>query len=83
VSLKEFAELLSDWLVAMAPAAAPGMAEQVETGDHTTDTDSNLAMQIEGNRTLMRTAREQGVGTELLALYGDLMERRLAAAGSR
>ncbi|GAA1437269.1 NAD(P)-dependent oxidoreductase [Nocardiopsis tropica] len=89
VSLKEFAKLLSDWLVAMAPVAAPDMAAQVETGDYTANTDSNLAMQIEGNRALMRTAREQGVGTELLALYGDLMERQLAgdaapvAAGSR
>ncbi|MFJ9555021.1 NAD(P)-dependent oxidoreductase [Nocardiopsis sp. NPDC101807] len=82
VPLRGFAGLLADWLVAMAPAAAPVMAEQAGTGDYTTDTDSNLAMQIEGNRTLMRTAREQGVGTELLALYGDLMERRLAAGGA-
>ena len=53
-------------------------ADQLQSGDYTTDVTSNLAMQVAGNATLLRTAEEQGVSTELLTPYTDLMERRLA-----
>ncbi|WP_159940524.1 NAD(P)-dependent oxidoreductase [Nocardiopsis sp. FR6] len=77
VPLKDFAALLSEWLVAML-ASVPETAERLETGDYTTGVVSNLAMQARGNQTLLRTAEEQGVSTELLAPYARLMERRLA-----
>ncbi|MEE2048167.1 NAD(P)-dependent oxidoreductase, partial [Nocardiopsis tropica] len=70
--------LLSDWLASMAHAGVPAMAGHLESGDYTEGVVSNLAMQVEGNATLLRTAEEQGVSTELLTPYTDLMARRLA-----
>ncbi|MGW2325521.1 NAD(P)-dependent oxidoreductase [Streptomyces sp. NPDC001700] len=75
---KEFAGLLVEWLTAMAPAAY-GVAAQLETGDYTLGVTSNLAMMVEGNGTLLRTAEEQGVSPEVLKPFMALMERRLAA----
>lgn len=75
---KEFAGLLVEWLTAMAPSAY-GVATQLETGDYTLGVTSNLAMMVEGNGTLLRTADEQGVSPELLKPFMALMERRLAA----
>ncbi len=77
VPLKEFASLLSGWLSAMT-VGVHTTAEQLESSDYTTGVVSNLAMQVRGSRTLLRTAEEQGVSTELLAPYTELMERRLA-----
>ncbi|MDA8371432.1 MAG: NAD(P)-binding domain-containing protein [Nocardiopsaceae bacterium] len=74
---KDFAPLLADWLTAMASSVYT-TADQLQSGDYTTDVTSNLAMQVAGNATLLRTAEEQGVSTELLTPYTDLMERRLA-----
>ncbi|MEE2038654.1 NAD(P)-binding domain-containing protein [Nocardiopsis sp. CT-R113] len=78
VPLGEFAGHLSAWLVAMASEGVRLTARQLESGDYTTGVVSNLAMQVEGNATLLRTAEEQGVSTELLTPYADLMARRLA-----
>ncbi|GHB34232.1 dehydrogenase [Streptomyces viridiviolaceus] len=77
VAPKDFAPLLSGWLTAMAPAVHKA-AEQLEAGDYGLDVVSNLAMQVAGNATLLRTAEEQQVSSELLTPYMDLMERRLA-----
>jgi 3-hydroxyisobutyrate dehydrogenase-like beta-hydroxyacid dehydrogenase len=74
---KEFAPLLIEWLTAMT-RGADGTAEHLETGDYTLGVTSNLAMMVQGNRTLLRTAEEQGVSTELLTPFMALMERRLA-----
>ncbi|MFJ2583240.1 NAD(P)-dependent oxidoreductase [Streptomyces sp. NPDC087538] len=73
----EFARLLADWLVAMVPSVHL-MASQLAAGDYTRGVVSNLAMQVAGSPTLLRTAEEQGVSTELLTPYLSLMERRLA-----
>ncbi|QLH22574.1 NAD(P)-dependent oxidoreductase [Streptomyces sp. Rer75] len=78
VAPKEFAGLLIEWLTAMAPYANE-VAAQLETGDYTLDVTSNLAMMVEANGTLLRTAEEQGVSPELLTPFMALMERRLAA----
>jgi len=78
VAPREFAGLLVEWLTAMAPYAN-GVAAQLETGDYTLGVTSNLAMMVEGNGTLLRTAEEQGVSPELLRPFMVLMERRLAA----
>ncbi|AXK31776.1 NAD(P)-dependent oxidoreductase [Streptomyces armeniacus] len=77
IAPREFAGLLAGWLNAMAPFVHR-VAEQLELGDYTEGVVSNLAMQVAGNATLLRTAEEQGVSSELLAPYMELMERRLA-----
>lgn len=74
------AELLEGWLAAMLPVANE-FAPRLESGDFTTGVASNLAMQAHGEKTLLRTAEEAGVSTELLLPYGDLMERHVAAGG--
>ncbi|GAA2995987.1 NAD(P)-dependent oxidoreductase [Streptomyces fulvorobeus] len=76
IDLKEFAPLLVEWLVAMAPATH-STAEQLTSGDYTTGVASNLAMMVAGNTTMLRTAEEQGVSSELLLPFMNLMERRL------
>nr|WP_298570752.1 NAD(P)-binding domain-containing protein [uncultured Streptomyces sp.] len=77
IAPKDFAPLLADWLTAMAPAAHQS-ADRLQSGDYTRDVVSNLAMQVAGNATLLRTAEEQRVSPELLTPYMELMERRLA-----
>ncbi|MER7477308.1 NAD(P)-binding domain-containing protein [Streptomyces sp. NPDC126510] len=77
IAPKDFAPLLAEWLTAMAPAVHQS-AERLQTGDYTKGVVSNLAMQVAGNATLLRTAEEQRVGPELLTPYMELMERRLA-----
>ncbi|MFD8233153.1 NAD(P)-dependent oxidoreductase [Streptomyces sp. NPDC059696] len=77
IAPKDFAPLLVDWLTAMAPAAHQSAAG-LHSGDYTRDVVSNLAMQVAGNATLLRTAEEQRVSPELLTPYTRLMERRLA-----
>ncbi|MFF7376201.1 NAD(P)-dependent oxidoreductase [Streptomyces massasporeus] len=77
IAPKDFAPLLADWLTAMAPAVHRS-AERLQSGDYTRDVVSNLAMQVAGNATLLRTAEEQRVSPELLTPYTELMERRLA-----
>ncbi|WP_257900546.1 NAD(P)-dependent oxidoreductase [Saccharothrix obliqua] len=73
----DFAELLVGWLTAMMPYVH-GVAEHLESGDYTKGVVSNLAMQVAGNATLLRTAEEQGVSPELLTPYMNLMAQRLA-----
>lgn len=73
----DLAPLLTSWLQAMAGSAAQ-TAAQLETGDYTLGVVSNLAMQVAGTPTFLRTAEEQGVSPELLAPYFALMARRLA-----
>ncbi|WP_248962919.1 NAD(P)-dependent oxidoreductase [Sphaerisporangium perillae] len=77
IAPKGFAPLLVGWLTAMA-SYAYGIADHLESGDYTKDVVSNLAMMVEGNATLLRTAEEQGVSAELLTPFMALMERRLA-----
>ncbi|MCP2335388.1 NAD(P)-dependent oxidoreductase [Actinomadura rupiterrae] len=77
VTPKEFAPLLVEWLTAMS-GYVHGVAAQLESGDYTLGVTSNLAMMVQGNATLLRTAEEQGVSAELLTPFMALMERRLA-----
>ncbi|GIG89378.1 NAD(P)-dependent oxidoreductase [Plantactinospora endophytica] len=74
---KEFAPLVEGWLTGMAPYVHL-MAAQLGSGDYVTGTESNLAMMVAANATLLDTAREQGVSPELLTPYLELMARRLA-----
>ncbi|WP_189913562.1 imine reductase family protein [Kitasatospora xanthocidica] len=72
----DLAPLLSDYVTAMTGFIA-GTAARLESGDYTKGVVSNLAMQVAGKGTLLRTAEEQGVSAELLEPYFRLMERRL------
>ncbi|MCX4788964.1 MULTISPECIES: NAD(P)-dependent oxidoreductase [unclassified Streptomyces] len=72
-----FAPLLADWLLAMTPSVHAAAAQLTE-GDYTQGVVSNLAMQVAGSATLLRTAEEQGVSNELLTPYLALLERLLA-----
>lgn len=74
------APLLSDWLVAMAPAVHQ-TAAHLRSGDYTEGVVSNLAMQVAGTPTFLSTAEQQGVSPELLSPYFALMRRRLAEGG--
>lgn len=77
IAPKDFAQLLAQWLTAMTFMVHKA-ADQLESGDYGKDVVSNLAMQSAANATLLRTAEEQGVSTELLTPYADLMARRVA-----
>ncbi|MFI8187623.1 NAD(P)-dependent oxidoreductase [Streptomyces sp. NPDC085946] len=77
VAPKDFAPLLASWLTAMAPHVHTA-ADQLESGDYGRGVVSNLAMQVAGGATLLRTAEEQGVSAELLTPYLRLLERWLA-----
>jgi 3-hydroxyisobutyrate dehydrogenase-like beta-hydroxyacid dehydrogenase len=77
IAPKDFAPLLVNWLTAMAPYAH-GIADHLESGDYTEGVGSNLAMMTEANATLLTTAEDQGVSTELLTPFMALMERRVA-----
>ncbi|MBB4918266.1 NAD(P)-dependent oxidoreductase [Streptosporangium saharense] len=77
ISPREFAPMLAGWLTAMT-SSAYSTADQLESGDYTRNVTSNLAMMVEGNATMLRTAEEQGVSAELLTPFMTLMERRLA-----
>ncbi|MER7205561.1 NAD(P)-binding domain-containing protein [Streptosporangium sp. NPDC000239] len=77
ISPKEFAPTLVAWLTAMA-SYTYGIADHLESGDYTRNVTSNLAMMVEGNATMLRTAEEQGISAELITPFTTLMERRLA-----
>ncbi|NXY93568.1 NAD(P)-dependent oxidoreductase [Streptomyces sp. BR123] len=78
IAPKDLAPLLSEWLGAMGFFVG-NAAERLTSGDFTTGVVSNLAMQVTASGTLLRTAEEQGVSTELINPYFELMRRRLAA----
>ncbi|MFF9344278.1 MULTISPECIES: NAD(P)-dependent oxidoreductase [unclassified Streptomyces] len=72
-----FAPLLTEWLTAMTAPHVAQTADQLKTGDYTTNVVSNLGMQTAGTPTFLATAADQGVSPELLAPYFALMRRRL------
>ncbi|MER5400815.1 NAD(P)-binding domain-containing protein [Streptomyces sp. NPDC002599] len=74
------APLLADWLVAMVPAVHQ-TADRLRSGDYSKGVVSDLAMQVAGTPTFLSTAEQQGVSSELLVPYFELMRRRLAEGG--
>lgn len=76
ISPKDLAPLLSEWLGAMGFFVG-NAAERLSSRDFTTGVVSNLAMQVAGSGTLLRTSEEQGVSAELISPYLELMRRRL------
>ncbi|MEU3606144.1 NAD(P)-binding domain-containing protein [Streptomyces sp. NPDC035033] len=73
-----FAPLLTEWLTAMAAPHVSQTADQLGSGDYTTNVVSNLGMQTAGVPAFLATAEQQGVSPELLLPYFGLMRRRLA-----
>ncbi|PXX57588.1 3-hydroxyisobutyrate dehydrogenase-like beta-hydroxyacid dehydrogenase [Nocardia tenerifensis] len=82
ISPVDFAPLMVGYQQAMA-GYAYGTAAQLVSGDYTEGVESNLAMMVTTNGTLLRTAAEQGVSPELLTPFMRLMERRVAEGGGR
>lgn len=80
ISPVDFAPLMVGYQQAMA-GYAYGTAAQLASGDYTDGVESNLAMMVTTNGTLLRTAAEQGVSPELLTPFMALMERRVAEGG--
>ncbi|MFF4266109.1 NAD(P)-dependent oxidoreductase [Streptomyces virginiae] len=78
IAPKDLAPLLSEWLGAMGFFVG-NAAERLTSRDFTSGVVSNLAMQVTGTDTMLRTAEEQGVSSELVLPYVDLLRRRLAA----
>ncbi|MEU7601425.1 NAD(P)-binding domain-containing protein [Streptomyces sp. NPDC040724] len=78
IAPKDLAPLLSEWLGAMGFFVG-NAAERLTSRDFTSGVVSNLAMQVTGTGTMLRTSEEQGVSTELVSPYVDLLRRRLAA----
>ncbi|WP_328790564.1 NAD(P)-dependent oxidoreductase [Streptomyces sp. NBC_00273] len=78
IAPKDLAPLLSEWLGAMGFFVG-NAAERLTSRDFTSGVVSNLTMQVTGSGTMLRTAEEQGVSTELVTPYVDLLRRRLAA----
>ncbi|WP_194818381.1 NAD(P)-dependent oxidoreductase [Nocardia sp. XZ_19_385] len=81
ISPVDFAPLMVGYQQAMA-GYAYGTAAQLARGDYAEGVESNLAMMVTTNRTLLRTAAEQGVSPELLTPFMALMERRVAEGGA-
>ncbi|MFI6871596.1 NAD(P)-dependent oxidoreductase [Nocardia sp. NPDC050406] len=82
ISPMEFAPLMVAYQQAMAEYAY-GTAAQLASGDYTEGVESNLAMMVSTNATLLRTAAEQGVSAELLTPFMALMDRRVAEGGGK
>lgn len=78
IAARELMPVLTPWMNAMM-GGLPGLAEQVDTGDHTKDVTSNLEMQAVAYANLMEASRAQGVSTELIAPMHHLMNRGVAA----
>ncbi|WP_189250612.1 NAD(P)-dependent oxidoreductase [Streptosporangium pseudovulgare] len=77
VPATEFTPLVAPWLTAMM-AAFPGMAEAVDSGDHSAAA-SNLAMQATAYVNLLDASTDQGVSTELVEPMRALLDRGVAA----
>ncbi|MFI1222584.1 MULTISPECIES: NAD(P)-dependent oxidoreductase [unclassified Streptomyces] len=68
IDQKEFGVLVADWLSAMAPATA------AYAGGSPSDDPTSRAVAEAGDATLLRAAREQGVGTALLTASAGSMD---------
>ena len=70
--------LLTSWLQAMQ-GGLPKWAEQIDSGDHTSNVVSNLGMQADAYLNLVDASRSADVSTELVLPMHSLMRRGVAA----
>ncbi|MFI9580933.1 NAD(P)-dependent oxidoreductase [Streptomyces sp. NPDC052236] len=75
IKATEITTLLVPWLNAAA-AALPGFAQEIDSGDYTTET-SNLDINTVGLANILSATRAQGVDVELLAPLHALFERQI------
>ncbi|MEU5895849.1 NAD(P)-dependent oxidoreductase [Streptomyces venezuelae] len=74
IPAREFAPLLTGWIVAMTRGLVAGGAEALDSGRHLTDV-SNLAMNKAAFPNFTRAFAEQGLRTELFEPLQDLLDR--------
>ncbi|MFE0178281.1 NAD(P)-dependent oxidoreductase [Streptomyces sp. NPDC059002] len=74
VPAREFAPLLSEWIVAMTHGLVPSGAAALDSGQHLTDV-SNLAMNRTAFPNFTSTFTEQGLRSDLFAPFQDLLDR--------
>ncbi|TPM29353.1 NAD(P)-binding domain-containing protein [Mesorhizobium sp. B2-3-4] len=74
----EFMPLLTSWLQAMQ-GGLPKWAQQLDSGDHTSNVVSNLGMQADAYVNLVDASRAAGVSTELILPMQGLMRRGVTA----
>ncbi|MFK4067690.1 NAD(P)-dependent oxidoreductase [Streptomyces sp. NPDC029674] len=74
IPAREFAPLLTDWIVAMTHGLVPSGAEALDSDQHLTDV-SNLAMNREAFRNFTTAFTEQGLRTDLFEPLQDLLDR--------
>ncbi|GHC71398.1 NAD(P)-dependent oxidoreductase [Streptomyces flavofungini] len=77
VPAKDFAPLLSDWVVAMTQGIVPGTAASIDSGQHLTDV-SNLEMNLAVLPNFTETLAEHGVSDQLFTPLRALLERAVA-----
>jgi len=78
IPAREFMPLLTSWLQAMQ-GGLPKWAEQIDSGDHTSNVVSNLGMQADAYLNLVDASRSADVSTELVLPMHSLMRRGVAA----
>ncbi|ATL29563.1 NAD(P)-dependent oxidoreductase [Streptomyces formicae] len=74
IPAREFAPLLTDFIVAMTHGLVPGGAEALDSGRHLTDV-SNLAMNRQAFANFTSAFNEQGLRTDLFDPLQDLLDR--------
>ncbi|WP_156727303.1 NAD(P)-dependent oxidoreductase [Streptomyces apocyni] len=75
IAATELTGLLVPWLNGAA-AALPGFAQEIDSGDYSTET-SNLDINTVGLGNILNATKAQGLGTELLAPLHALFERQI------
>ncbi|MGW0552216.1 NAD(P)-dependent oxidoreductase [Streptomyces altiplanensis] len=76
IKAAEITALLVPWLNAAA-AALPGFAQEIDSGDYTTET-SNLDINAVGLANILTATKAQGIGVDLLAPLQSLFEHQIA-----
>ncbi|GGR73992.1 dehydrogenase [Streptomyces aureoverticillatus] len=77
VPAKDFAPLLTDWVIAMTQGIVPGTAEAIDSGQHLTDV-SNLEMNLAVLPNFTETFAEHGVADAVFGSLRPLLERAVA-----
>lgn len=77
IPAREFAPLLTDWIVAMTHGLVPGTAEALDSGQHLTDV-SSLAVNQAALPNFLSAFAEQGLSGALFEPLQELLDRAVA-----